>query len=94
MCWLVAGTLCGGEVQGHFAQKLATCQDCDFCKQVHEEEGSACQPESEILLSLSDPAQIVHAYEELRSMHAQLKETRPNWYKRESWKPSGSSRPG
>jgi len=74
-CWLVSGTLCGGEVQGHFAQKLATCKDCDFYKQVHDEEGTACQQESEILLSLSDPAQIVHAYEELRRMHARLKET-------------------
>jgi len=74
-CWLVSGTLCGGEVQGHFAQKLTTCKDCDFYKQVHEEEGAACQPESEILLSLSDPGQVVHAYEELRCMHAKLKAT-------------------
>jgi len=75
VCWLVSGTLCGGEVQGHFARKLATCKDCDFYKQVQEEEGPACQPESEILLSLSDPAQIVHAYEELRCVHAKLKES-------------------
>jgi len=72
---LVSGTLCGGEVQGHFAQKLASCEDCDFYKQVHEEEGPACQQESEVLLCLSDPGQIVHAYEELRHMHAKLKET-------------------
>lgn len=75
MCWLVSGTLCGGEVQGHFAQKLATCKDCDFYKQVHEEQGPACQQESEVLVSLSDPAQIAHAYEELRSVHSKLKET-------------------
>src|SRR6266545_6402985 len=74
-CWLVSGTLCGGEVQGHFAQKLATCKDCTFYKQVHEDEGAACQSESEVLLSLSDPAQVVHAYEELRTMHAKLKAT-------------------
>ena len=75
VCWLVSGTLCGGEVQGYFAQKLATCKDCDFYKQVHEEEGAACETESEVLLSLSDPAQVVHAYEELRNMHAKLKAT-------------------
>jgi hypothetical protein len=35
-CWLVSGTLCGGEVQGHFAQKLASCADCNSYKQVHD----------------------------------------------------------
>jgi signal transduction histidine kinase len=74
VCWLVSGTLCGGEVQGQFAQKLASCSDCDFYKQVHEEEGPACQSESEVLLSLGDPAEIVHSYEELRAVHARLKE--------------------
>ena len=29
-CWLVAGTLCGGKVQGTYAQKQATCMSCDF----------------------------------------------------------------
>lgn len=28
-CWMVAGTLCGGEVQGTFAKKAATCQQCE-----------------------------------------------------------------
>ncbi|MBU0516343.1 MAG: hypothetical protein KJ621_16395 [Proteobacteria bacterium] len=29
-CARVAGTLCGGQVQGSFAQKLANCMDCGF----------------------------------------------------------------
>jgi len=62
-------------VQGSFAQKLSSCKNCDFYKQVHQEERSGCQNESEILVSLTDPAEIVHAYEELRSVHAKLKET-------------------
>ena len=33
-CWLVAGTFCGGKVQGVFAQKHATCMICDWYKQV------------------------------------------------------------
>jgi hypothetical protein len=33
-CWLVAGTFCGGKVQGVFAQKHATCMVCDWYKQV------------------------------------------------------------
>lgn len=31
-CWRIAGTLCGGVVQGTFAQKLANCMECDFYK--------------------------------------------------------------
>jgi hypothetical protein len=29
-CWFIAGTLCGGTVQGTYAQKIATCVVCDF----------------------------------------------------------------
>jgi len=38
-CWRVVGTLCDGEVQGTFAQKMTTCVNCDFLKRVMEEEG-------------------------------------------------------
>ena len=39
VCWAIAGTLCGGKVQGSFASKLANCLNCDFHKQVLTEEG-------------------------------------------------------
>jgi hypothetical protein len=29
-CWAIEGTLCGGEVQGTYAQKMGNCMDCDF----------------------------------------------------------------
>lgn len=38
-CWVVAGTLCGGQVQGTFAKKYGNCEVCDFYKSVREEEG-------------------------------------------------------
>ena len=38
-CWVVAGTFCGGKVQGIYAEKLANCINCDFYKMVIEEEG-------------------------------------------------------
>lgn len=38
-CWVVAGTLCGGKVQGSFAQKYENCEICDFYKTVKIEEG-------------------------------------------------------
>ncbi|HHL40708.1 MAG TPA: hypothetical protein ENJ37_09400 [Deltaproteobacteria bacterium] len=41
ICWAVTGTFCGGEVQGSFAQKEASCMACDFFKRVKAEEGLA-----------------------------------------------------
>lgn len=38
-CWVVAGTLCGGEVQGTYAKKSHNCRVCNFYKLVEEEEG-------------------------------------------------------
>lgn len=32
-CWMVAGTFCGGEVQGSFAVKEENCMRCDFYQQ-------------------------------------------------------------
>ena len=29
-CWRVAGTMCGGKVQGVFAEKLDNCKKCNF----------------------------------------------------------------
>ena len=39
-CWVIAGTMCGGAVQGSFAKKNATCEECDFFKLVRQEEGA------------------------------------------------------
>lgn len=38
-CWAVAGTFCGGQVQGTLAKKIKNCLRCDFLKQVQKEEG-------------------------------------------------------
>lgn len=40
LCWALTGTLCGGKVQGTFAQKLANCLECEFYKLVRKEEGA------------------------------------------------------
>lgn len=42
-CWVLAGTMCGGKVQGTFAQKYENCELCDFFRSVKEEEGPAYQ---------------------------------------------------
>jgi len=41
LCWAVTGTLCGGEVQGTFAQKRLSCISCDFFTSVKGEEGKS-----------------------------------------------------
>ena len=38
-CWVVAGTMCGGEIQGTFAVKYLDCTKCDFYVAVRQEEG-------------------------------------------------------
>ena len=40
ICWALAGTLCGGQVQGTFAQKMLNCSQCAFFLTVKSEEGS------------------------------------------------------
>jgi hypothetical protein len=37
-CWIVAGSLCGGEVQGTFAAKYQNCKKCEFYQRVQKEE--------------------------------------------------------
>ena len=39
ICWAVAGTFCGGKVQGDFAQKSVSCMACEVFRQVKTEEG-------------------------------------------------------
>lgn len=39
ICWAVAGTFCGGKVQGDFAMKQVSCMACEVFKQIKTEEG-------------------------------------------------------
>lgn len=39
ICWRSAGTMCGGKIQGTWAEKLKNCSTCDFYKSVRQEEG-------------------------------------------------------
>jgi len=40
-CWAIAGSLCGGKVQGTYAQKLHNCWRCDFMTTVKQDEDAA-----------------------------------------------------
>jgi len=37
-CWAIAGSLCGGKIQGTYAQKLNNCWRCEFMNLVKKEE--------------------------------------------------------
>jgi hypothetical protein len=37
-CWVVAKSMCGGNIQGNFSQKFGNCMACDFYKSVKKEE--------------------------------------------------------
>lgn len=39
ICWAITGTLCGGTVQGTYAQKQVTCMVCEQYSAVMKEEG-------------------------------------------------------
>ncbi len=54
ICWAIAGTFCGGKVQGDFAQKSVSCMSCDVFKQIKKEEGTEH-------FSLLKPGQFYHA---------------------------------
>lgn len=38
-CWVIAGTLCEGALQGTFAKKYENCRTCEFYNKVKDEEG-------------------------------------------------------
>jgi hypothetical protein len=53
-CWVVAGTMCNGNVQGTFAEKYRDCGTCDFYLSVKEEEGENFMPTTVVISKLDD----------------------------------------
>jgi hypothetical protein len=53
-CWAVAGSLCGGKVQGTFAEKYGNCMKCDFYKSVRKDENGEFKLSSTLLEILSE----------------------------------------
>ncbi len=51
-CWVVAGTLCGGEAQGTFAKKFHNCETCEFYKTVKKEEFPAFEFSASLLTKI------------------------------------------
>lgn len=51
-CWVVAGSMCGGKVQGTYADKYANCSKCDFFMKVKSEEHANFQMTSTLSTKL------------------------------------------
>jgi hypothetical protein len=51
-CWVVAGSLCGGKIQGTYAQKLHNCWRCEFMNLVKKEEDASTHGFSHTRLGL------------------------------------------
>jgi len=51
-CWVVAGSLCGGKVQGTFAAKFENCESCEFYALVRQEEFPNFQYSSTLLAKM------------------------------------------
>ena len=53
-CWSIAGTFCGGEPQGTFVDKYASCTQCNFYELVVQEEGHGCLMPATLLAMLHE----------------------------------------
>ncbi len=53
-CWVIAGTFCGGEIQGSFTRKQENCMACDFYELVRKEEAPHFLPAARLLKKLRE----------------------------------------
>ena len=53
-CWAVAGSMCGGKVQGTYALKYKDCSECAFYQRVKKEESWKFETLGRLLMRLRD----------------------------------------
>lgn len=58
-CWVVAGTMCSGDVSGTLAMKLGDCRICAFYERVFMEEGDDFIPTMDLLLMVDKRARLL-----------------------------------
>ena len=51
-CWVVAGSMCGGKIQGTYVDKYDNCTMCEFYMKVKSEESADFRMTSSLLLKL------------------------------------------
>jgi len=57
-CWDIAGTFCGGKVQGSSAKKFASCMACEFYKDVHKSHLGNTQQSPRELIPLDEEMEV------------------------------------
>ena len=57
-CWVITGTMCGGKIQGVFAEKYGKCVMCDFYKSVRSEEKDFRLPSNLIDIALESKSRV------------------------------------
>jgi diguanylate cyclase (GGDEF)-like protein len=76
-CWLIAGTFCRGEVQGHFAQKLGDCSKCVVYQAAlqHNPVSEIGENFNSLMWVLREKEDMLsEAHEELQGQYAELEE--------------------
>ena len=63
-CWAIAGTLCGGEVQGTFAEKERNCMACEVYQRYNRANGT---DKDSVMEECPDEQE--HYQQVLRDMH-------------------------
>ena len=53
-CWIVAGSMCHGTIQGTYALKYLDCIECDFYAHVKQEEAWKFEGLGKLLLKIKD----------------------------------------
>jgi len=74
-CWLIAGTFCGGEAQGRFAQKLGDCAECDVYMQAVGQNpiNEIGENFNSLMLAVREKEELLGAAnEELKDQYAEL----------------------
>ncbi len=51
-CWVIAGSMCGGKIQGTYAEKYISCSKCDFFMKVKSEENASFKMTSSLRTKL------------------------------------------
>ncbi len=57
-CWVIAGTLCSGTVQGSYASKYKNCTECEFYNAVRNAEFPKFILSPVLLRQLNDPQKV------------------------------------
>lgn len=74
-CWFIAGTYCGGEVQGGFAQKIGSCSECEVYQLAVEQHpvGQIHESFNNLLWVVNEKARLVASTSaELQLKYAEL----------------------